>query len=154
MGALMAVIATNKKAYHNYHLTDKWECGIVLIGPEVKSIRAGQVSFTDSFAHMEKGELFLYNLHITPYAQASYNNLKADRPRKLLLHAKEIERINGVIARKGLTLVPTKLYLNARGLVKVELAVGQGKNLYDKREDIKKRDVKREIDRMVKTKCR
>jgi len=144
-------IATNKKAYHNFHLTDKWECGIALTGPEVKSIRAGGVSFTDSFAHLEKGELFLYNLHINPYEQASYNNTAVDRPRKLLMHAREIERLAGTLARKGLTLVPTKLYFNNRGFVKVEIALGRGKKLYDQREDIKKRDVQREIDRAIKT---
>lgn len=145
-------IATNKKAYHNYHLMDKWECGIALAGPEVKSIRAGHVSFADSFAHVDKGEVFLYNLHINPYEQASYNNAAPDRARKLLLHAKEIERLIGLLTRKGLTLIPTKMYFNARGFVKVEIALGQGKKLYDKREDIKKREVRREIDRAVKRK--
>ena len=144
-------IATNKKAYHNYHLLDKWECGIALIGPEVKSIRAGHVSFTDSFAHFDNGELFLYNVHINPYEQASYNNAEVDRPRKLLLHAKEIERLTGLMTRNGLTLVPTKMYFNSRGFVKVEIALAQGKKLYDKREDIKKREVRREMDRAVKT---
>ena len=144
------IIATNKKAYHNFHLTDKWECGIALVGGEVKSLRAGQASFTDSFAHPEKGELFLYNLHINPYMQASYMNLEAARPRKLLLHKKEVERIIGALTRKGLTLIPTKIYFNNRGLAKVEIALGQGKNLYDKREDIKKRDINREMDRAVK----
>ncbi len=143
-------IATNKKAFHNYHLLDKWECGIVLIGPEVKSVRAGGVSFTDSFANLSIGELFLYNVHINPYQQASYNNVDADRPRKLLLHARELERLTGVLTRQGLTVVPTKMYFNDRGFVKVEIAVAQGKKLYDKREDIKKREVNREIGRAVK----
>ncbi len=147
----MATIATNKKAYHNYHLLQKWECGMALTGPEVKSIRAGHVSFTDSFARFEEGELFVYNIHINPYEQASYNNVEPDRPRKLLMHAKEIERLAGLLTRKGLTLIPTKMYFNSRGFVKIEIAVGQGKKLYDKREDMKTRDVKREIDRAVKT---
>ena len=146
----MSTIATNKKAYHNYHLLDKWECGLCLNGGEVKSLRAGDASFTDAFAHIEKGELFLYNLYINPYEQASYLNEEPDRARKLLVHAKELERINGQLTRKGLTLIPTKIYFNSRGWVKVEIAVGQGKKLYDKREDIKKREVKREIDRRVK----
>ncbi len=141
---------TNKKAYHNYHLLEKWECGIALNGGEVKSLRAGGASFTDAFAHIDKGELFLYNLHINPYEQASYLNLAPDRPRKLLMHFKEIEKINGHLTRRGLTLVPTKLYFNKRGWVKVEIALGQGKKIYDKRQDIKKREVKREIDRSVK----
>jgi SsrA-binding protein len=143
-------IATNRKAYHNYTLTDKWECGIALIGPEVKSIRAGNVSFTDTFAFMDKGELYLYNLHILPYEQASYNNLPADRPRKLLMHKRELERLTGTMAGKSLTLVPTKLYFNNKGFVKVEIALAHGKKTYDKREDIKKREVRREIDRAVK----
>jgi SsrA-binding protein len=146
----MTTIATNKKAYHNYTLLDKWECGIALNGGEVKSIRAGGASFTDAFANIDKGEIFLYNLYINPYEQASYLNEEPARPRKLLMHAKEIERINGRLAGKGLTLVPTKMYFNKRGWVKVEIAVGQGKKLYDKRDDIKKRDIKREMDRAVK----
>ena len=145
------IIATNKKAYHNYNLLEKIECGLVLIGPEVKSVRAAQVSFTDSFAHLDKNELYLYNMHINPYAYASYNNVEAARPRKLLLQKKEIERLRGVLTRQGLTLVPTKIYFNASGYAKVEIAVAQGKKLYDKREDIKKRESKREISRRMKT---
>jgi len=146
----MKAIATNKKAYHNYHLLEKWECGIMLTGGEVKSLRAGQASFTDTFAFLDKGELFLYNLHINPYEQASYLNEEPARPRKLLMHKKEIERLIGLTARKGVTMIPTKLYFNSRGLVKVEMAFAQGKKLYDRREDIKDRDIKREIDRAVK----
>ena len=148
----MTTIATNKKAYHNYFLLDKWECGIVLNGGEVKSIRAGGASFTDDFAHIDKGELYLYNLYINPYEQASYLNLEPARPRKLLVHAKEIDKINGHLAGKGLTLVPTKIYFNKRGFVKVEVAIGQGKKMYDKRDDIKKRETKREVDRSMKIK--
>ncbi len=144
-------IATNKKAYHNYHLTDKWECGIELIGPEVKSLRAGGASFTDSYARIDKGQMYLYNLHITPYKEASYNNLEAVRSRRLLLNKKEIERINGRLSSTALTLVPTKLYFNKRGFVKVEVALAQGKNSYDKRDDLKKREAKREMDRGLKT---
>ena len=148
----MPTIATNKKAYHNYTLLEKWECGIALNGGEVKSMRAGGASFTDAFAHIDKGELFLYNLYINPYEQASFLNEEPARPRKLLVHAKEIERINGHLTRKGLTLVPTKIYFNNRGWAKVEIAVGQGKKLYDKRQDLKKREIKREIDRSIKIK--
>jgi len=146
----MTIIATNKKAYHNYNLLDKFECGLMLIGPEVKSLRNAQASFTDSYAHIDKGELYLYNLHIVPYAQASYNNVDAVRARKLLVHKREIERLTGLMTRKGLTLIPTKLYFNKRGFVKIEIAVGEGKKLYDKRQDIKKAEVKREISRAVK----
>src|SRR5882762_3034734 len=106
----MTTIATNKKAYHNFFLQDKWECGIALNGGEVKSLRDGGASFTDAFAHIDKGEVYLYNLHINPYTQASYLNEPPARPRKLLLHAKEIEKINGHLTRGGLTLVPTKIY--------------------------------------------
>ncbi len=146
----MKIIATNKKAYHNYNLLDKFECGIALIGPEVKSLRNSQASFTDSYARFEKGALYLHNLHITPYEQASYNNQDPVRSRKLLLHKKELEKLNGIMSRKGLTLVPTKIYFNVRNFVKVELAVGEGKNSYDKRKDIKKAEVTREIDRAMK----
>lgn len=144
------VIATNKKAYHNYSLLDKFECGIELIGPEVKSLRNGQASFTDSFARIDKGQIYLYNLYINPYEQASYNNQEADRARRLLLHKREIERLNGIMTNKSLTLVPTRLYFNNKGFVKVELAVAEGKKLYDKRQDIKKDQIKREIARAVK----
>ncbi len=147
----MKVIATNKKAYHNYSLLEKFECGLVLIGPEVKSVRAAQVSFTDSFAFVDKEELMLYNMHISPYEQASYNNVEPARPRKLLLHKKEMERLRGLMARQGLTIVPTKIYFNARGFAKVEIALASGKKQYDKRDDIKNRDIKREIDRRIKT---
>ena len=146
----MSVIATNKKAYHNYHLSDKWECGIVLTGPEVKSLRAGHASFTDAFARVDKGAVFLYNVYISPYAQASYNNEEENRPRKLLMHTKEIERIDGILSRTVRTLVPTKIYFNKRGMVKVEIALAEGKKSYDKRSDIKTRQVKREIDRAIK----
>lgn len=148
----MKIIATNKKAYHHYNLLDKFECGIALTGPEVKSLRNAQASFTDSFAHVDKEEIFLYNLYIGPYEQASYNNAETTRTRKLLLHKREIERLNGLMSRTGLTLIPTKLYFNNRGFVKVELAVAEGKKLYDKRQDIKKAQIKREIARAVKQK--
>jgi SsrA-binding protein len=147
-------IATNKKAFHNYNLLDKFECGIELIGPEVKSLRNSEASFTDSFARLDKGQVYLYNLYINPYQQASYNNQEADRTRRLLLHKREIERLNGLMTNKSLTLVPTKLYFNNRGFVKVELAVAEGKKLYDKRQDIKKAEVKREISRAVKNRKR
>jgi len=143
------VIATNKKAYHNFHLSQFWEAGIALSGGEVKSVREGGVSFADSFARVEKGEVLLYNLHVNPFRQASYMNLPADRSRKLLLHKKEIAKLEGMVAAKGMTLIPTKIYFNARGLVKVELALGKGKQIYDKREDIKKREIDRGLKRAL-----
>ncbi|MDE2027772.1 MAG: SsrA-binding protein SmpB [Candidatus Omnitrophica bacterium] len=146
----MSTLVTNKKAFHHYHFLEKWECGISLSGGEVKSLRSGGASFADAFAHIDKGELYLYNLHIVPYEQASYLNKDPNRPRKLLVHAKELERIQGRLAGKSLTLVPTKIYFNQRGWAKVEIALAQGKKIYDKRADIKKREIKREIDRSVK----
>lgn len=144
------VIATNKKAYHNYHLAQNWECGIALNGGEVKSIRNGEVNFADSFARVDGDEIFLYNLHINPYLQASYQNEDPDRVRKLLLHKREIAKINGFITQKGMMLVPTKIYFNKRGFVKVEIALGKGKKMFDKREDIKKRDIDRDIKRTMR----
>ena len=145
-------IATNKKAYRDYFILDKWECGIELKGGEVKSIRAGSVNFGDSFAHLNGDEIFLYNLHIAPYEQASYLNEDPNRVRKLLLHKKEIKKIVGLVTQKSLTLIPTKLYFNKRGFVKMELALVKGKKQYDKREDIKKRDINRELRRAVRQK--
>lgn len=147
-------VATNKKAYRDYHLLDKWECGIVLKGSEVKSLRAGHISFADSFARVEADEVFLYNLHIDQYSQASYLNEDPDRIRKLLLHRNEIKKIYGAIAQKGLTLIPTKIYFNKRGIAKIEVALGKGKKQYDKRETIKKRDIDRQISRVIKTRKR
>jgi SsrA-binding protein len=138
-------VATNKKAYHNYFLSQNWECGIELKGGEVKSVRAGLVNFKDSFAKIEDGEVFLYNLHINPYKEASYMNEDPDRVRKLLMHKREIRKIVSEVAERGKVLVPTKIYLNNRGLVKIELALGTGKKLYDKRESMKKRDIERSL---------
>ncbi len=143
------VIATNKKAFHNFHLEQSWEAGIALSGGEVKSVREGGVSFSDSFARVEKAEVFLYNLHISPYREASYQNLPPERSRKLLLHKREIDKLAGMVSAKGMTLIPTKLYFNARGLIKVELALGRGKKAYDKREDIKKREIDRGLKRVL-----
>jgi SsrA-binding protein len=143
------VVATNKKAYHNFQLSSAWECGIVLSGGEVKSIRAGYANFADSYARVEKGELFLYNLHINPYREASYMNDVPDRARKLLLHRREIDKIHGIATQKTMVLVPTKIYFNERGLIKVELALGKGKRVFDKREDIKKRTIDRGLKRAL-----
>lgn len=147
-------VATNKKAYHNYFLSDKWEAGIALTGGEVKSVRAGEVNFTDSFVRIEKGEAFLYNLHISPYTQASYMNDEPARPRKLLLHKKEIKKIGDALAQKSATLVPTKIYFNQRGIIKVEIAIGKGKKLYDKREAKKKQDVERGLKRALRNRLK
>lgn len=143
-------IATNKKAFRDYFLTDKWECGIALNGAEVKSIRAGKVNFKDTFAHIDKLQVYLYNLHIDNYQQASYMNEEPDRVRKLLLHKKEIRKIEAAVLHKSCALVPTKIYFNSRGLVKIEISLGKGKKMYDKRETIKKRDVDRDITRQIR----
>lgn len=144
-------IATNKKAYHNFFLTDKWECGIALNGGEIKSIRAGYLSFVDSFVTIEEGQAFLHKVHIEPYKEASYQNEEPARIRKLLLHKKEIKKINSIVSEKGVTLIPTKMYFNRKGFLKVEIAVGRGKKLYDKRADIKKREVDRDLKRAIKS---
>ena len=150
---MSGAVATNKKAYRDYFFSDKWECGIELKGGEVKSIRAGKVNFKDTFARIDENEIFLYNLHIDPYAQASYMNDEPDRVRKLLLHRREIKKINGIVAQQNLALVPTKIYFNKRGFVKIEIALGKGKKLYDKRETIKKRNIDRDLGRALKN-CR
>ncbi len=143
-------IATNKKATRDFFLLEKWECGIQLMGSEVKSLRASEVNFTDAFARVDKNEVLLYNLYISPYVQASYLNGEPARPRKLLLHKKEIEKMYTQMSQKHLALIPTRIYFNKRGLAKVELALARGKKLFDKREDIKKRDIDRELKRTVK----
>lgn len=143
-------IATNKKAYHNYFLTDRWECGIKLKGGEVKSVRAGEVNFADSHVRVEDGEVWLYNLHIAPYAQASYLNEDPDRKRRLLLNAKEIKKLSNTLTLKRLACIPTRIYFNKRGFAKIEIALGQGKKLYDKREDIKRRDSNRDMARATR----
>jgi SsrA-binding protein len=143
-------IATNKKAYRDFFFTDKWECGIELKGGEVKSIRAGNVNFKDSYAQVQDNEIILHNLHIEQYKEASYLNDESDRPRKLLLHKREIRKILGVVAQKNVTLVPTKVYFNNRGFVKVEIAFGTGKKRYDKRATIQKRGIERDLKRAIK----
>ncbi len=146
----MKLIASNKKAYQNFNLLEKWECGIALTGGEVKSIRAGEVNFKDAYAWVKEQEVYLSNLHIAPYEQAGYMQPEPDRVRKLLLHKKEIMRIHGLMTAKGKSLVPTRIYLTDRGLIKVEVSIAQGKKLYDKRDDIKDREVKREISRAIR----
>ena len=142
-------VARNKKALHEYHITEQLEAGIVLTGPEVKSIRGGKASLAESFARVDGGEVWLYDMHVSPYGPASLWNTEPTRPRKLLLKNREIQRLIGATKEKGLTLVPLDLYISD-GLIKVSLALARGKKLYDKREDIKRKDAKREIERVVK----
>ena len=142
-------IATNRKAYHDYHVGDGIEAGIALTGTEIKSIRAGRVNLRDAFVRPEAGELWLLNAHIARYDAGSYLSHEPTRPRKLLLHRKQIDNLTSKLQEKGLTLVPLKLYLKDR-LAKVEVALAKGKKLYDKRETISRRDTEREIDRAIK----
>ncbi|RLE04893.1 MAG: SsrA-binding protein [Candidatus Aminicenantes bacterium] len=141
----MRVIATNKKALFNYEILETYEAGVVLTGSEVKSIREGRVSLKESYAEIKDGEVFLVNCHISPYPAANIFNHKPKRRRKLLLHKREIKRLLGRTTEKGFTLVPTKLYLNDRGIVKVELALAKGKKSHQKREAIRERDREREM---------
>ena len=143
------MITVNRKARHDYHIQDSLEAGIVLKGSEIKSIRAGKVNLSDAYARPENGELWLYNSHIASYDAASYNTHEPTRPRKLLLHRKEINSLTGKVVQKGLTLVPLKLYIK-HGVAKVELGVAKGKKVYDKREAIARRDADREVERALK----
>jgi SsrA-binding protein len=140
-------VATNRQAAFRYNLLERVEAGIVLQGSEVKSLRSGSVQLKDSYAEVSDGEVWLRNMHIAPYAPARENH-EPDRPRKLLLHRREIERLIGKTAEKGLTIVPTRVYFKG-SRAKVELAVATGKQLHDKRRAIKDRDVKREVDRAL-----
>lgn len=140
------MIASNKKARHNYAIEAEYEAGIVLVGSEVKSIRQGRVSFQDAYADVRNGEVFLRQLHISPYKYAYNANHEALRTRKLLLHGYEIKRLVGKIKEKGYTLVPLNIYFKNSN-IKVKLGLGKGKKLYDKRESIKKKDMKRDLDR-------
>jgi len=141
-----AVLARNRAASHEFHLLDRFEAGIVLTGTEVKSIRAGRANLKDGYARVENGEVFLLNAHISPYEPGHRENVDSLRPRKLLLHAKEIRKIAKQTDATGITLVPLRLYLKS-GRVKVELALAKGKKSFDKREAIAKRDVEREMAR-------
>lgn len=139
-------IAQNKKARHLYELSDFHEAGIELTGPEVKSIRMGKTSFVDSYVEFRKGEAWLVSLHIAPYANGGYVIQDPERPRRLLLHAREIDHLAGQVAQKGLTVVPTRLYFN-NGRIKVEIALGKGKKLHDHRETLKRKAEERDMAR-------
>ncbi len=141
-------VATNRQASYRYNLLEKWEAGMELMGSEVKSIRNGGVQIKDAYAALEKGEVWLHNMHIAPYDPASREGHEPERPRKLLLHRKEIERLIGKTQEKGLTLVPTRVYFKG-SRAKVEIALAKGKDHVDKRRDLKAKDQKREIDRAL-----
>jgi len=135
------VVATNRKAYRDYEIIESIETGIELRGSEVKSLREGRVNLEDSFARVDNNEMILFNAHISPYAFSSYLNVESARQRKLLMHRAQIDRLHGQLSQKGLTLVPLKVYFTDKGLAKIELALCKGKKLYDKRHDIKKREI-------------
>jgi SsrA-binding protein len=143
------IIATNRKAYHDYFIEETYEAGIVLTGSEIKSIRARRVNLRDSYVQVRNGELWLLDTHIAPYKQASLQNHEPKRDRKLLMHRREINRLQGKVQEKGYTIVPLRLYLR-NNRAKVEIALVRGKKLYDKRRAIAKRDADREVQRAVK----
>jgi SsrA-binding protein len=143
----VADVATNRQASYRYNLLDKWECGLVLTGTEVKSLREGKAQLKDGYAAVHNGEVWLHNVHIPPYGPATRENHEPERPRKLLMHRREIERLIGKTKEKGLTLVPTRLYFSDSNRAKVEIALARGKDVGDKRQSIKEREMKREMER-------
>ncbi len=143
------IISQNKKAFHDYEITERFEAGMVLLGTEVKSLRNGRANLKDSYARVKKNEVFLYGLHISPYSHATYDNHEPERVRKLLLHRLEIKKLLGKTQERGFSLIPLKLYFKD-GKAKVEIALARGKKEYDKRESLKKKEEARELDRMRK----
>ncbi len=151
MAAGIKLIANNKKAYHDYFIEDKFEAGIALAGTEVKSLRMGKCSLKESFIRVEKGEVWIYNMHISPYEKGNIFNKDPLRIRKLLLNRREINKIEGKMTQKGYTIVPLQAYFKG-SLVKLEIALARGKKLYDKRDSIAKKDIRRESERDFKVK--
>jgi len=143
-------IARNKKAFFEYILSDKFEAGLELKGPEVKSMREGKISLSDSFVKAEKGEVYLYGMHVSPYRQSGPFAPDPTRARKLLLHKTEIEKLNSLTNQKGYTVIPTRLYFK-RGFAKIEIAVAKGKKLFDKREKLRQQTIDRETNRSLKS---
>ena len=145
----LKIVCQNKKASFNYHISDRMEAGLVLMGPEVKSLREGRANLVDAFARIKRGEVWLHNMHITPYPYAHYLQLDPMRTRKLLFHKREIKRLIGKTDEKGHTLIPTKVYFK-NGKAKVEIALAKGKKLHDKRHDLKEKELKRDIEQARK----
>lgn len=145
------LVANNKKARHDYFIEDTYEAGIELTGTEIKSIRQGKANIKESYAKIENGQVIVYGMHISPYEQGNRFNTEPLRPKRLLLHKQEIRKLIGATTQKGLTLIPLTLYINDRGLCKLEIALAKGKKIYDKREDIAKKDAKRKIDHEIKS---
>jgi len=150
----MKIVASNKKAYFNYKIIESLEAGIALLGSEVKSIREGRVSLKDSYAEIKNGEVFLLHMNISPYEQANIFNHEPLRDKKLLLHRQEIKRLIGKIREKGYTLIPTKVILNEKGKVKVEVSLAKGKRTYEKKRAIKERELDREVRAELKKRLR
>lgn len=146
-------VCTNRKARHLYEVLESLEAGLVLVGTEVKSLRSGKANLKDSFAIFKNGELFVLNMHISPYEQGNRYNLNPTRPRKLLLHKKEMRKLFGKVAERGLTLIPLKLYFRGK-VAKIELALAKGKKIYDRKRDIKERDMQREMERAFRERNR
>ncbi|NTW04819.1 MAG: SsrA-binding protein SmpB [Peptococcaceae bacterium] len=147
------IITVNRKARHEYHIMETFEAGINLKGTEVKSLRQGNANLQDSYARIENGEIFLYNMHISPYTQGNQFNHEPKRPRRLLMHKHEIIRLFSKVREKGLSIIPLRLYFK-NGIAKVELALARGKKLYDRRDDLAERDAKREMERAKKESAR
>ncbi|HWF56284.1 MAG TPA: SsrA-binding protein SmpB [Solirubrobacteraceae bacterium] len=144
-------VASNRQASYRYNLLERYECGIMLTGTEVKSLREGKAQLKDAYATIRDGEVWLIGVYIPPYGPAAHDNHDPERPRKLLLHAREIERLIGQTKEKGLTLIPTRIYFTGpRSRAKVEIAVATGKNLYDKRDSIRQRDMARDVQRELR----
>jgi len=144
------VIARNPRARHDYHILETWEAGLVLTGPEVKSLRARQASLGEAYAHVRGGEAWIEGLTISPYEHGSFNNPPPARSRKLLLRRRQLQQLFGATTQKGLTIVPLELYFNARGLAKLSIALVRPKKRHDKREDLRRRDAEREMARVVR----
>ncbi|MGI6656053.1 MAG: SsrA-binding protein SmpB [Desulfobulbus sp.] len=144
------IVGTNKKAFHEYSIEQTLEAGLVLTGPEVKSLRAGRVNLRDGYAQLKNGEAFLYNVHISPYSYATFVPQDPLRPRKLLLHRHEIRKLVGKLHEKGIALIPIRIYFIANGKAKVELGLARGKKLYDKRAALKEKQTNREMERAIR----
>lgn len=146
----MKLLSNNRKAYHEYYIEETFEAGIVLIGTEVKSVKEGKLSIKESYIEIRSGEAFIEGMNVTPYGYASVFNVDPVRPRKLLLNKREINRLYEKVKQAGYTIVPLKVYINDRGLVKMQIGLARGKKLYDKREASKQRDAKREMERALR----
>lgn len=145
------IVVTNRRAKHDYEILETWEAGLELKGSEVKSIREGKVSLNDSFGRIENGQVLLYNMHISTYAEASFFNVEPKRVRRLLLHKNQIRKITDSVTQRGFTLIPLRLYFSQRGFAKIEIALCKGRKLYDRREAIKRREAELEMRRILKS---